>query len=650
MADTLGTKFTIDVTNLKAGLAQANRMIRESESEFRAAAAGMDNWSKSQEGLEKRIKTLNDITAIQQQKVDALKTEYKRLIDNGLDPTSKKASDLRIEINKNEEALNKNTREAEKCKEQLKKVGDESTDTAKEIDTMTDSVSKSKDGYTVFKDVLADFASNALNSVVSGLKDAAKYAMDAYKAVDEGADAVIKQTGATGEVAEKLQQSYKNVARKIKGDFTDIGNTLGQVNTRFGYTGTKLEQATKRFIQFADITGVDATEAVRLVARALENAGDELDNYDILLDKIAKASQASGVSVTTLAEGLVKNGAAMRALGFDTDETIALFAQFEKAGVNTETAFKGMQTAAKEWSSEGKDAKVEFQKMMKEIENAPSDIDRSKLAFDTFGKKAGQELSDAIGTGRFSYNNFVTDIKNSKGTVEDTYTAVKDGIDDIDVAMQDLKLAMGEIVDKMDKEWGSKISTFIHAAANAIRLLPIAIEGVINSFKKLFSIAEVGFNGIVNAARTAWQKITDWFGGTSFFENPNKVANEMISKMTGYDNFAKNFQSDDPWGWKSTSSSSKQNMVVVPKLALGGVVRGATQAIIGESGAEAVVPLERNTEWIDILAEKLSKQMGGGVTVNQTNNYSQEHSRYEILKSQQDTVRAVKLALAGGAL
>ena len=90
--------------------------------------------------------------------------------------------------------------------------------------------------------------------------------------------------------------------------------------------------------------------------------------------------------------------------------------------------------------------------------------------------------------------------------------------------------------------------------------------------------------------------------------------------------------------------------VKLPKLASGGVVRGATQAIIGESGAEAVVPLERNTEWIDILAEKLSKQMGGGVTVNQTNNYSQEHSRYEILKSQQDTVRAVKLALAGGAL
>lgn len=38
----LGANFAIDTTNLKAGLAQANRLIRESESEFRAAAAGMD--------------------------------------------------------------------------------------------------------------------------------------------------------------------------------------------------------------------------------------------------------------------------------------------------------------------------------------------------------------------------------------------------------------------------------------------------------------------------------------------------------------------------------------------------------------------------------------------------------------------------------
>ena len=41
-------------------------------------------------------------------------------------------------------------------------------------------------------------------------------------------------------------------------------------------------------------------------------------------------------------------------------------------------------------------------------------------------------------------------------------------------------------------------------------------------------------------------------------------------------------------------------------LAKGGVVNDATLAMIGESGAEAVVPLERNTGWMDVLADRLA--------------------------------------------
>ena len=81
--------------------------------------------------MTKKLKSLNDITAIQQQKVDALKAEYKKLIDNGLDPTSTKAIDLRTQINKETEALNKNKQEAEKTQKALDDLGNETEDTAK---------------------------------------------------------------------------------------------------------------------------------------------------------------------------------------------------------------------------------------------------------------------------------------------------------------------------------------------------------------------------------------------------------------------------------------------------------------------------------------------------------------------------------------
>lgn len=55
----------------------------------------------------------------------------------------------------------------------------------------------------------------------------------------------------------------------------------------------------------------------------------------------------------------------------------------------------------------------------------------------------------------------------------------------------------------------------------------------------------------------------------------------------------------------------------VPALAKGGIADGATLAMIGEAGKEAVIPLERNTGWMKELAEQLSsimkKDLLGGV-------------------------------------
>lgn len=44
----------------------------------------------------------------------------------------------------------------------------------------------------------------------------------------------------------------------------------------------------------------------------------------------------------------------------------------------------------------------------------------------------------------------------------------------------------------------------------------------------------------------------------------------------------------------------------IPKLATGGITTGATTAIIGEAGREAVLPLDKNTEWMDALVNKIN--------------------------------------------
>lgn len=156
MADErIGSSFSIDITNLKAGLAQANRMIRESESEFKAAAAGMDDWSSSAKGVSDRIKYLNTATDLQKKKVAALQEQYKKLIADGLDPTSKKAIELRTQINREQTALNKNEKELKQQTKALEEMGDESENTAKDTEKLTDSTGKTGKGFAALKGTAA---------------------------------------------------------------------------------------------------------------------------------------------------------------------------------------------------------------------------------------------------------------------------------------------------------------------------------------------------------------------------------------------------------------------------------------------------------------------------------------------------------------
>ena len=49
--------------------------------------------------------------------------------------------------------------------------------------------------------------------------------------------------------------------------------------------------------------------------------------------------------------------------------------------------------------------------------------------------------------------------------------------------------------------------------------------------------------------------------------------------------------------------------VNLPQLANGGITTGSTLAEIGEAGREAVLPLERDTAWADIIADRLAARM-----------------------------------------
>lgn len=79
-----------------------------------------------------------------------------------------------------------------------------------------------------------------------------------------------------------------------------------------------------------------------------------------------------------------------------------------------------------------------------------------------------------------------------------------------------------------------------------------------------------------------------------------------------------------------------------PALAKGGIVTSPTTALIGEAGAEAVMPLENNTEWIYMLADQLSSIMSSGEMIEKVNrNVSKEGVKTSNISNKQEFTQII---------
>lgn len=547
------TKYKVDISDLKKGIADANKSIKLANAEFKNATAGLDDWSKSADGLTAKIKQQNSIVDAEKKKLDLLKEQLDRLnksqkdgqkiiddLNDKYNAAVKKygaasdeakkyakqlsdaqaaqernaaaADDLNIKIINQDTAVKNAAAQLGKYETALEDIKNGSNDAAgasEKLDKSVGDVDKSAQdtvngGLNSFGVALGNLASNLITAVINKLGDLAGAVKDAFLDFDEGADNIIRATGATGDAAKELTQSYANVSKTIVGDFADIGDALGEVNTRFGFTGKELEDTTTQFLKFADITGTDAKKAVELVSRAMNNAGISTENYSEILDELAKASQISGISVDKLAENLTKNGATMRQLGFNTDETIAMLAQFEAAGVNSEAALTGLKTAVKNWANEGKNANDEFHNVVDAIRNAPDEMSGTQAAFDAFGSKAGAELAEAIRTGKFAYDEFLADLADSKGTVNDTYDETVDSVDKAKLAIQNMKTTAAELANNFMEKYGPQIEKVIGAITSKLEEIAPKIESGVEWLSEHLPEVAAGAAGIA-AAFAAWK-------------------------------------------------------------------------------------------------------------------------------------------------
>ena len=478
-----------EAQKLKIQIENQEAAVKKTAAEMATYNTKLETVKKDAEKSESALGQLTKTIDAQEKELTELTDDYKNaVIQYG--KNSDEAKELAGEIDKlsgelkdNKDALKEADDAAEGLTEGLNDAGGEAGDT---------------ESYTVMKGVLADLAATAIKAVVDGLKDMAKYAKEAWSEFDSGRDTLIKLTGATGENAEAITETYKKVAKSVNAELDDVGKAVGEVNTRFGLTGDDLEDLSTLFLKFADINGTDVLGSVDDVQKAMNAYGLDASQAAAFLDRLTATAQGTGVSTSKLTSGLVSNATAFQEMGLSVDQAVALMGQLEKSGANSETVLNGMRKALKNSAADGKDMSTVLSELQNTITNASDSTEGLNAAYDVFGK-SGDQIYGVIKNGTLNFNELAGTAEDVTGTVENTFTETQSAADDMALTLQSLKVDTGEAIDKFLKKYSPQIKKAIENIGKALDKVIPAAEDFIDYIIKNGDTISAIIGGIVAA-------------------------------------------------------------------------------------------------------------------------------------------------------
>jgi hypothetical protein len=170
------------------------------------------------------------------------------------------------------------------------------------------------------------------------------------------------------------------------------------------------------------------------------------------------------------------------------------------------------------------------------------------------------------------------------------------------VAVVTLIIAKWDVIKAAFKKGWDAIKSVFTTAYNFIKDKITAIGDI---FKSLGTKIKTGvLNTITNVSDKLKAFITKIRNGFAKFINWFiDGINALIDKLNGF-----GFDLPGILGGGHVGFNIKK-LDRIPLLAEGGIVNRPTMAMIGEAGKEAVIPLENNTEFLDALGERLSRDI-----------------------------------------
>lgn len=252
--------------------------------------------------------------------------------------------------------------------------------------------------------------------------------------------------------------------------------------------------------------------------------------------------------------------------------------------------------------------------------------------------KSADNILKVLGTLKDAFKTHVDNIKQIFSVVVSVISVP------FKLAWNAIKLVWNVVVDYFKMIWENIKAVF--SVVDSV--LSGDFKGAWNGIKEIWSNVTGFFKNIVSNIKNAFSNVGEIL--TAPFRKAKDAIKNIVDNIKGFfsglklsfPNIKLPHFSITPSGWKISDLLSG----VIPKLGIswyakGGVIDSPSLIGVGEDGAEAVVPLERNTGWINKVADEVAEQ----INVNNSND--------SILDKLEELIRrieALKIYLYGDTL
>lgn len=497
---------------------------------------------------------------------------------------------------------------------------------------------------------------------------------------DEMTDTIVIGTGASGQALEDLKKSAMDMATTVPVSFGDAGNIVQDLNTRLGLTGDTLTKVGTQVAQVGEMTGeAFDTEAFSGAMSAWNTSAEDMSGQLDTLFAVSQSTGIGINQLTGIVESSAPQMRAL-GFSFEETAAMAGMldkAGLDANGTMSKMS-KALTTLAKDGEEPGDAFKRVTEEIGGYIEKG-DEAAAISAASDLFGTRGATQFVAAVQSGSMSIDEFAAAMSDSSGIIGETQQGTMDFAEHVEVLKNQFKALLepmgsavfsglstvmgtlttafgafvngpGQKIAEVFKDivaFGKDVaSTFMEAfssaagaesfggalktVGSAAKSLFSALRPVFNTLKSLLSAvipplarlvggalgtAFRAVSSAIRAAATVFNSIKRTINTVkSSFESFKRVVTAPFRFLSGLKIPHISISGGSvPFGIGGKGTRPSINVTWGAK---GGILDGATLIGAGEAGKEALLPLERNTQWMDDLADRIESGNTFNITLN----------------------------------